>query len=388
MTEPERAAQAVEPAPVSLPGLAHVATCSFLAARLAPSGQFLLGLGGGVALARAGAEHGLRAGYGASGAAVVQTVALIGPARVAAPLTQALNAPVAGWMQERGASKAARVAAVLGIRLVHYAILNVLFVVVIIGGLDEYVATYDRIARFFKVLPEGTAAAIGLTVLTAVFFGLLYSIAQVVIYDRALRRWPAHAPEPEAVEEEPATLPAGRPRVPWLALIATVAVWVLLLASTAWAVLGGVAAGLALATVLTPARRAGRQVWGVGVGLALVLAISALIPALLGAVDWDAAGPRAVRAALLVLSATWLRAVAGASGIREAFRRGLLAVRAVPAAAEAATITDQLASDRRLMPAARAFVAAFSDVPLRPRPVADALTGWVAAETRGYRPPP
>ena len=47
-------------------------------------------------------RHGLRAGYGASLAAVVQTVALIGPARVNGPLTQALNAPVVGRLQARG----------------------------------------------------------------------------------------------------------------------------------------------------------------------------------------------------------------------------------------------------------------------------------------------
>ena len=155
-------------------GLAHVASCSFLASRLAPSGQFLLALGGGVALARAGPAHGLRAGYGASVAAMVQTVALIGPARFNAPLTQALNAPVLGRLQARGASRAARLAAVLGIRLVHYAILNVIFVALVVGGLDEYVATYDKIAGFLRVLPEGQTAAIVLTMLGSVVYGALF----------------------------------------------------------------------------------------------------------------------------------------------------------------------------------------------------------------------
>ena len=134
-----------EAAPPPVLGLAHVASCSFLASRLAPSGQFFLALGGGVALARVGAQHGLRAGYGASAAAMVQTVALIGPARFNAPLTQALNAPVLGRLIGRGASRAAQLAAVLAIRLVHYALLNVLFVAIVVGGLDEYVDTYDSV---------------------------------------------------------------------------------------------------------------------------------------------------------------------------------------------------------------------------------------------------
>src|SRR5688500_18089551 len=122
-----------------LPGLAHVATCSFLAARLAPSGQFWVALAGGVALARAGAERGLRAGYGVSVAAVVETVALIGPARVNGPLTQALNAPLVGHMHAKGSRFAAQLAACLTIRLVHYALLNVLFVWLVIGGIENYV---------------------------------------------------------------------------------------------------------------------------------------------------------------------------------------------------------------------------------------------------------
>src|SRR5918998_4888531 len=109
-------------------GLAHVAAVSFLASRLAPSGQFWLALAGGVALGRAGARHGLRAGYGASLAAMLETVALIGPARVSGPMTQALNAPLVGRLHGRGASLAVQFSACLAIRLVHYTILNVLFV--------------------------------------------------------------------------------------------------------------------------------------------------------------------------------------------------------------------------------------------------------------------
>ena len=74
---------------------------AFLAARAAPSMQFWIALAGGIALARAAALRGLRAGYGASGAAMLQTVAVMGPARVNGPLTQALTAPLLGTLHRR-----------------------------------------------------------------------------------------------------------------------------------------------------------------------------------------------------------------------------------------------------------------------------------------------
>ena len=89
-------------------GLAHVATVSFLAARAAPSMQFWIALAGGIALARTAALKGLRIGYGASAAAMLQTVAVMGPARVNGPLTQALTAPMLGALhQPRDARPAA-----------------------------------------------------------------------------------------------------------------------------------------------------------------------------------------------------------------------------------------------------------------------------------------
>jgi len=368
-------------------GLAHVASCCFLASRLAPSGQFFIALGGGVALARAGHRHGLRAGYGASVAAMVQTVALIGPARFNAPLTQALNAPLLGRLQARGASRAARLAACLAIRLAHYGLLNVAFVAIVVGGLEEYVATYDKIAGFLRFLPTGQTAALVATVLASIAYGLVFSVVQTLVCERALARWPAaQAGEPTPA---PALTPAARTRPVrvWLAPAIVTVAWVVLLAAPSWPVLGAVAVALALATMLTGARRAGRTTWTVGLVLAAVLAVSALVPALIGAVDLDPAARRALRAALLVLTATWARAFAGADGLREAARRTLWGARRVPAAAEAARITEQLESDRQLLPAANALIDRLRDVPPRPVQVADALTEWVAAEARGYRPP-
>jgi len=367
-----------EEPPGSLLGLAHVASCSFLASRLAPSLQFWAALGGGVALARAAATHGVRAGYGASAAAIVQTVALIGPARVNGPLTQALNAPAMGSLQARGAPRAVRLGAGLAIRLAHYAVLNVLFVVVVVGGLDEYVATYDRIAGFLRVLPQGQAWAVGLTIAGGVAFALFYTTVQLLVYERAFAAWPdLPAAEPERV------VPSVAGRLPVVPLLVVAAVWIALLAALSWAMVAAAAGLLGVATLVTRAWRAGRDVWGIGLVLALGLAISAMGPAIIGAVEVDGAAQRALRAALLVLSATWLRAVAGAPGMRETARRALRVSRA----REAARITERLESDQRLLPAARAFLDEIGEVPQRPGPLVDALVAWVASEAAVYRPP-
>lgn len=370
-----------------LSGLAHVATCSFLASRIAPSAQFWIALGGGVALARAGASHGLRAGYGASLASVVQTVAMIGPLRVSGPLTQALNAPLVGWLQGRRAPFAVVLLACLAIRLAHYAVLNVAFVLVIIGGLDEYVATYDRIAGFLRVLPEGQGWAIGLTIAMAIVWGLFYSVVQVLAYARALSRWPPQPPPGPAegaggdILEETAApwtevSPPGRMRAhPWPVVAVAVGLCVALLTGTQWPLLGVVAALLLAVWLATraydwPAIRLGLVLSG-------LFALGALGPAIVGAVPWADAGARAVRAALLVLVATWARAAAGAEGIRRVARASLRALRL----RHAARLTGELESDRRLGAAGRSLIDELRDVEKSPIPMADALTAWVAAES-------
>src|SRR6476646_6355862 len=79
---PSRYVRSVMATPV---GLAHVAAVSFLAARLAPSGAFWLALAGGAAVARESDLRGLRAGYAGSAAAMLQTVAMVGPLRLSGP---------------------------------------------------------------------------------------------------------------------------------------------------------------------------------------------------------------------------------------------------------------------------------------------------------------
>ena len=54
-------------------------------------------------------RRGARTGYGTALAAMLQTVAVMGPARINAPLTQAITAPMMGRLQARGARAADRV---------------------------------------------------------------------------------------------------------------------------------------------------------------------------------------------------------------------------------------------------------------------------------------
>lgn len=379
--------------PDRLAGLAHVATCSFLAARLAPSGQFFVALAGGVALARAGSVHGLRAGYGASAAAVAETVALIGPARVNGPLTQAFNAPLVGRMDARGFGFPPTLLACLAIRLVHYALLNVLFVWLVVGGFDAFVDTYDRIAGFFNniigllpgvedPLPKGGTAAVLLTVAMNLALAVFYSSVQVLAYRRALRRWPAPPAEDETEPEPdgPVELRPPRPnRNAVLVALATLAAWVSMLAFLSWPLLGAVAVLTAAACIpLGRERLAGMRL---GLALAAVFAIGAIGPAIVGAVPWEDAALRAVRAALLVLTATWARGAAGADGVRSLFGAFLWGLRAVPGAREAAALTAILRSDKRLTAAGKDLLERLDGVETKVLPVADALTEWVAAES-------
>ena len=126
-------------------GPAHVATVSFLASRAVPTGGFWVALAGGVALARVSQRRGAREGYGASIAAMLESVAIIGPARVSVPFTQALTAPLLGRLEARSVSPLLQALACGLIRLLHNASVTAFFIWVIAGGLDAYAGTYDAL---------------------------------------------------------------------------------------------------------------------------------------------------------------------------------------------------------------------------------------------------
>ena len=363
-------------------GPAHVAVVSFLAARAAPTGGFWVALAGGVAIARVAERRGARQGFGASIAAMLETVAIIGPARFGVPLTQAVTAPILGRLHARGASAAAQFAVCVVLRMLHNAATTAFFIWVIAGGLDAYAGTYDALARRlgFEV---GTAEALVVTGIGLLAWAIFATTVQVLVYRRGLEAWD----DVEAgAAAEPRTEAAAAPESPHrgrfdpraVSLAAAVA-FVLLLSSTQWPVLLAVAAFLAVAWAVS---RPDNSVVPTGLAFCAVLGGGALLFGLGGGLGLDTTLRRALRATLLVLAATWLRAAAGSQGLREVGRRGLGRLRRVPAMSEAARVLDSLGPESRLAGAARALAASLRDVPRQPLPFLDAVLGWVVSESR------
>jgi hypothetical protein len=385
-------------APTAPAGPAHVAVVSFLAARAAPTGGFWIALAGGVALARLAERRGPRLGFGASAAAMLETVAIIGPARFGIPLTQAATAPLLGRLEARGVRVALQVLACAAIRLLHNSATTAFFIWVVTGGLDAYAGTYDAIGRRVGI-EIGTADALLLTAASLLGWAAFASIVQVLVYRRGLRDWearesgsaepPATEPAAAAPAEAPAAEGGRRARArrfdPRAVTLAATVAFVLLLVSTEWALLAAVAAWLGLVWAVS---RADPDPVPTGLLFAAILAAGALLFTLGGGLGLDMALRRATRAALLVLVATWLRAAAGADGLREVSRRALGRLRRVPSAPEAAQVLDAIASEGRLAAAGRALAARLRAVPMRPVPVLDAVLGWVVREAAAFRPPP
>jgi hypothetical protein len=370
-------------------GPAHVAVVSFLAARAAPTGGFWIALAGGVALARVAERRGARLGFGASAAAMLETVAIIGPARLGIPLTQAATAPMLGRLEARGWGTTSQVLVCAVIRVLHNAATTAFFIWVIAGGLDAYAGTYDALGRRVGV-GVGTADALVLTAIGLLAWGAFASTVQVLVYRRGLRGWDAlGAPRAPSWIERPLddkvrTAPAPRfdPRA--VAFAAALA-FGLLLSSTSGLLLAAVAFWLTIAWI---AARPDRDPLPTGLAFAAILAGGALIFSLGGGLGLDIALRRAARAALLVLVATWLRGAAGAEGLREVSRRGLGKLRRLPGAPEAAQVLDQIASEGRIADAARNLADRMSGVRKRPVPFLDAVLDWVVKESSEHRPPP
>ncbi len=363
-------------------GPAHVATVSFLASRAVPSGGFAVALAGGTALARVGARLGVRQGFGASIAAMLETVAIMGPARFGVPLTQAVGAPLLGGMHAKGRGVAAQVAVAALIRLVSNTAGASFFIFVITGGLDAYSGTYENIAGRLGI-ELGQRGTIVATAVALLLWTAVASVAQVLVYRRGLNRWPEGQLDGESQPVEP-YVHRGRfdPRV---AALATAGVFGLLLASTAWVLLGGVVAWLSVSTALA---RGDRRAWRTGFALAGVLAVGAIVFSLTGGLGIDVAARRGLRAGLLVLAATWLRAAAGADGLREVSRRALARLKRLPAVSEAARVLDSIGSEGRLVAAGKSMVDRAAAVPFAIVPLVDAMLGWAIDEAGRYRPPP
>ena len=371
-------------------GPAHVAVVSFLAARAAPTGGFWIALAGGVALARVAERLGARLGFGASAAAMLETVAIIGPARLGVPLTQAVSAPILGRLHARGVGFWPQLFACATVRLLHNAATTAFFIWVITGGLDAYAGTYDAVGRRVGI-EVGSADALALTLAGLLAWAAFASTVQVLVYRRGLRAWaepegdaaPAEAPPPvrerATRKSRRPVRPARRRRCRSRRLRAPLVEHGLGPArrrtGLARAGLGAVAAGAA-----SPSRQVSL--------FAALLAGGAFVFALGGGLGLDTALRRAGRAALLVLVATWLRSAARAIGLREVSRRVLGRLRRVPSAPEAAEVLDAIASEGRLAAAGRALAARLSETPKRPAALLDAVLAWVIREAAAYEPPP
>ncbi len=373
-----------EPGAEQTSGLAHLAAVSFLASRLAPTAGFWVALAGGVAVARAAASRGLRTGIGASLAALAQSVAIMGPARLSIPLTQALTAPLVGWMEARRTAASAQVAAVAALRVSLAFFWTAILIWVILGGLDAYTGGYDWLTERLDWLPQGDSGALVLTAVGIVVWGLFASVVQVLVYRRGLQRWP------QATAGEAVPRPAPGPRAPRRRLdpraVATAAcvAWAVLFSSADWPLLLAVIAWLAVAWLVAQPER---DFVPVGAVLAGVLAFSALIAGVLASLPLETTLERAGRAGLLVAVATWFRAAAGTAGIREVSQRVLGRLgRVLPGAREAGQMLGDLGSADVLLPAGRALADELHDVRRRPRPMLDGVLRWVADESGRFRP--
>jgi hypothetical protein len=369
-------------------GPAHVATVSFLASRAAPAGGFWIALAGGVALARVAQRLGARQGFGASIAATLETVALMGPARFGVPLTQAIAAPMLGRMEARGVGTIAQTLACAVVRLLHNAAATAFFIWVITGGLDAYAGGYDALAGRVGLDIDDRDALV-ITGLSLLAWAAFASTVQVLVYRRGLREWREPEPRDGAARAEPPSAPSRAPFRgrfdPRLVTLAAAVAFCVLLVSTAWPVLIGVSVWLAIAWAFA---RGDPAPVPTGLVLTAFVAGGALVFTLAAGLGTDVVLRRTLRAALLVLVATWLRAAAGAEGLREVSRRGLVRLRRLPALPEAARTLDEIGSEGRLMAAARALGDSLRGVPVRPLPVVDAVLDWVMRESAGYRPPP
>lgn len=359
-------------------GPAHVATVSFLASRAVPSGGFFVALAGGTALARVAQRRGARQGYGASAAAMLETVALMGPARFSVPFTQAVTAPMLGRLEARSVPALAQVIACTLLRVMLNAI-GVAFFIWVVGGLETYAGSYDAIAeRFgFNVTERATVAV---TLAGLLIWGVFASVVQVWVYRRGMREW--SAPADESQEPPAAARPHDGRFDPRAVALAAAVGFGVLLASTEWIVLGAAAGWVALAWALS---RPDSSAAPTGLVLAALLAVSALVFTLVGGLGVDLALRRAARAGLLVIVATWLRAAAGADGLREVFRRALGRLGWLPGARETAGVLDRIGAEGRLLAAGRSLTAALDGVPTSPRPVLDAVLLWVAREAGRFR---
>lgn len=359
----------------ALAGMASVAALTFLVARAVPLG-WTVAVAAGVPLARAGERHGTRAGYATATASLVETTAIMGPARMGIPVPHAASAPLLGAMHRRRASFAALTVAAAAVRTVYYT-LTAAFSIVVLIGLDAYLGTYERLRDLFGFLPAGTAAALWVTFAQLVLWSIGAGMIQAWAIRRGLRRWDAQSgPVGAAGGAAPARRAPGRHAT--AIVLAGIVAFTVALASTDPRVLGGLAAMLLLCWAATAA--SGGALLR-GLVLAAPLALSTLGFGLAGGIGAELAGLRAARVALLVLIAVWVRSAAGAEGLRRALVWAVRRLRRVPMLATTAAVLAGSTQADDLGAAARRLGGRLRCARRRPVPVIDAVLGWLAEES-------
>jgi len=360
-----------------LSGMANVAALTFLAARAVPLG-WVVGVAGGVPLARAAQRHGSRAGYAAATASLVETMAIMGPARMGIPVPHAVSAPWLGVLQRRGRSLLTLALAGAAVRTGYYVATSAFSILVLIG-LDAYVGSYEQLRQRLGFLPEGEAAALWLTVVMLVVWSLGAGLVQAWVLRRGLRDWDDHAGQGEVDPDSATPKPPSpaHPRAGLLVAVALVGFAVTLSGTDTW-ILGGVAVSLAVLWVVTPAD--GRTL-GRGLLLALPLALSTLAFGLVGGIGSDRALRRAARVALLVLIAVWVHRAAGSEGLRDQSLRLVRRLRRFPTLALAGAVLGASVAASDFGGAARRLGRRVAGTTRRPTAVLDAALAWLADES-------
>jgi len=361
-----------------LSGMANVTALTFLAARAVPLG-WVVAVVGGVPLARAAQRRGARAGWATALASLVETMAIMGPARMSIPLPHALSAPLLGALHARGRSLVLLALAGAAVRSVYYAATSTFSIVVLIG-LEAYVGSYEQLRGLLDFLPEGRAAALWVTAVGLLAWSLAAGLVQAWVVRRGLRQWDDAAAQhraPVGVDGSlAATVGEAHRRAGTLVLVAGV-LFVVVLSSTDARVLGVAALLLAVAWAATPADlRTLRR----GLLLALPLALSTAAFVVMGGIGLDAALSRGVRVLLLVLTAVWLHRAAGSAGLRERTLRLVRRLRRFPTLALAGAVLSASVADGDVGGAARRLGARLRHV-RRPRPALDASLAWMTDES-------
>ena len=201
--------------------------------------------------------------------------------------------------------------ACLVLRLIHYTFVLAIVIWIVLGGVDEYVDSFETLTGWLGVIPQGRTAAIVFALLGQVVWAVFFSVVQVIVYRRALREWP-----PAPAFAPPVVPVLGKERCserfdPRAIVFAAVVATVLLLAGHSWLLLAGVTLWLVPAWLLS---RPDNDAIPLGLALAGLLAFATLTGGLLSGAGLEITLQRVVRAVLLVAVATWMRAAAGTGG--------------------------------------------------------------------------